>query len=404
MPYYIGGLVDDVSSLVARTPEQFRDQGIEVHTRHNVESIDVERRDVTVRNLDTGDVRREPFDQLVIATGAEAVRPDLPNIDTDGIYEMSWMHDMEAVERDLANHDVKRAVVVGGGYIGIEMAEAFHLRGISTTLIHSGETLMANLDENMGELINAALIDAGIKLVTGQRASGFETGAGRVRGVVTDDASYPADIVVLGIGTQPRSRLAQEAGIPTGVSGGIIVDERMRTPIDGIWAAGDCTEMLHLVSGEAVSIALGTIANKQGRVCGINLGGGEATFPGVLGTAITKFLDTEIARTGLCERELRRLDMDYVAGRIESSTKSGYYPGSSKMTVKLTAERESGRIVGGQIVGGPGSGKRIDTIVTALASGMTLLELEYLDLSYAPPFSPVWDPVQIAARITNQQR
>ena len=404
MPYYIGGLVDEVDSLIARTPAQFQARGIDARILHEVERIDVGDRHVVVRSLQSGDIQHEPYDQLVIATGAAARYPDLPGIDAHGVHLMSSMNDMLTLERDLAVSTCQSAVIVGGGYIGLEMAEAFLLRGLEVTVIHSGPAVMPALDEDMGELINAEMESAGVRLVMNQRVTGFETTAGRVSSASTSTSAYPADVVILGLGTRPRSGLATAAGIPTGTTGGILVNDRMETSIPGIWAAGDCTEMRHLVSGKPVSISLGTIANKQGRICGINLGGGDAQFPGVLATAITRFNDLEIARTGLCEFELEELGTDYVAGRIESSTRSGYFPGSSKITVKLTGERTTGKILGGQIIGGPGAGKRIDTLVAAIGSGMTLRDLEYLDLSYAPPFSPVWDPVQIAARIAWQQR
>ncbi|MEZ4523856.1 MAG: FAD-dependent oxidoreductase [Thermomicrobiales bacterium] len=403
MPYYIGGLVDDADSLIARSPEAFREQGIDVRTRHEVEEIDAERRTVLVRDLGTRERSTEPYDNLVIATGAEPAVPDLPGIQAGGIFKMSWMHDMLALDQYLVEHQCRRAVIVGGGYIGIEMAEALLLRELETTLIHSRRAVMPSLDEDLGLLINGTLTDEGVNLITSQRAVGFEARDGRVTAVRTEEASYPADIVILCLGTRPRSDLASAAGVPVGPSGGIIVNDRMMTAKDGICAAGDCTEMRHLVTGEQVSVALGTIANKQGRICGINLAGGDASFPGILGTAITRFCDLEIARTGLNERQLIRRNIDYVAGKIESSTRSGYFPGSSSITVKVTAERETGKLLGGQIVGGPGAGKRIDTLATALFSGLTLTDLEYLDLSYAPPFSPVWDPVQIAARIGARQ-
>jgi NADPH-dependent 2,4-dienoyl-CoA reductase/sulfur reductase-like enzyme len=404
MPYYIGGLVDGVDSLIARTPEQFWQRGIQAHTRHDVEAIDVQNRQISVRDLTTGSLRLETFDHLVIATGAAPLRPKIPGIDIQGVHSMSSIRDMLEIEHYLEENDCQHAVIVGGGYIGLEMAEAFQLRGMDVTLIHSRSTLMPTLDEDMGLLVNEALAENGVELILNQRASQLEHHNGRVTGVVAGAKTHRADIVVLAIGTKPRAQLADDAGIPTGKTGGIIVNERMETSIEGIWAAGDCTETVHLVSGKKICLALGTIANKQGRVCGINLGGGQATFPGVLATAITRFGDLEIARTGLSETELIGEEVDYVAGRINSSTRSGYFPGSSKITVKITAERKTGRILGGQIVGGSGAGKRIDTIATAIAAGMTVLDLEYLDLSYAPPFSPVWDPVQIAARIAGQQR
>ena len=404
MPYYIGGLVDDVDDLIARTPEEFRERGIDARTGHDVEAINLDDRTVTVHCIEAGTRTAEPFDQLVIATGAAPIRPDLPGISASGVFGMSSMADMLAVESYLDGHDVERAVIVGGGYIGIEMAESFLLRDIDVTLIHSRPTVMPTLDADVAEQVNDAMTDAGVRLITGERAVEFTRRGGMVTGVRTPNRDVNADIVVLGLGTNPRSSLARDAGLPVGTSGGIVVDDRMCTPVDGVWAAGDCTEMHHLVSGKPVSFALGTIANKQGRVCGINLSGGSARFPGVLGTAITKFCDLEIARTGLSAFELDELGWDYVSGTIKSSTRSGYFPGSSSMTVKMTADRGSGRILGSQIVGGPGAGKRIDTITTALNAGMTVGDLEMLDLSYAPPFSPVWDPTQIAARITNQAR
>jgi len=231
-----------------------------------------------------------------------------------------------------------------------------------------------------------------------ERVIAFEVNDDRAIAVVTDRRSIDVDIVILGVGVRPNVDLAWGAGIPLGITGAIWVDDRQRTKVDHIWAAGDCAESTHLVSHRPVHIALGTVANKQGRVCGINLGGGSARFPGVLGTAITKFYGTEIARTGLNEREAREAGFDYATATITSSTRSGYYPGSGKITVKVISEIETERLLGAQIVGAEGSGKRIDALVTAITAGMTVTDFEYLDLSYAPPFSPVWDPTQIAAR------
>jgi NADPH-dependent 2,4-dienoyl-CoA reductase/sulfur reductase-like enzyme len=223
--------------------------------------------------------------------------------------------------------------------------------------------------------------------------TGFEPGA-----VHTAEGTFPADLVVLGLGVTPNSELAAEAGLRTGTRGAIRVNRRQQTSADGVWAAGDCCESLHLVSQRRLHVALGTVANKQGRVAGINIGGGYATFPGVVGTAVTKVCRTEVARTGLTEWEATADGFEYVTARIESTTRAGYFPGAGDITVKLVAERETGRLLGGQIVGVEGAAKRVDVLAVALTARMTVHDLVDLDLSYAPPFSPVWDPVLVAAR------
>jgi NADPH-dependent 2,4-dienoyl-CoA reductase/sulfur reductase-like enzyme len=222
---------------------------------------------------------------------------------------------------------------------------------------------------------------------------GFENGK-----VLTDHGDIEADLVVLGLGVAPNTRIAAEAGIAIGVKDAITVDRRQRTSADGVWAAGDCCESFHLVSRAPVHIALGTHANKQARVAGINIGGGYATFRGVVGTAATKLCQTEVARTGLTEVEATQAGFDFIVAKIESTTRAGYFPGTAKMTVKLLAEKRSGRLLGGQIVGKEGAGKRIDVLATALTAELDVEEMTALDLSYAPPFAPVWDPVLVAAR------
>jgi len=255
----------------------------------------------------------------------------------------------------------------------------------------------------MGDLVSQALRDVGVTLYLEESVEGFETDNGRLAGVKTDRRTLPADIVMLGIGTRPNTALARDADIPLGQTGAIKVNAQMQTEVDGIWAAGDCAEAFHLISRRPVHIALGTIANKQGRICGINLGGGYATFPGVVGTAVSKICAVEVARTGLNEKEARALGLEYVVGKIESTTRAGYFPGAGKITVKVLAERASGRLLGAQLVGIEGAAKRIDVFATALHAGMTVEEVQYLDLSYAPPFAPVWDPILIAARKAAEQ-
>lgn len=289
-------------------------------------------------------------------------------------------------------------MVVGGGYIGLEMAEALVKNGLEVSLIDRSPQVMGTLDNDMGALVSNAIRDFGVSLYLEESLTEFKTKDGRVTGAVTDKRTLPADMVILGLGVRPNTALAAAAGIPLGEKGSIRVNERMETGIAGIWAAGDCAESFHLVSRRPFYIALGTVANRQGRVAGINLGGGYATFPGVMGTAVTKICQVEIARTGLQEKEVAALGLEHVSVVIKSRTKAGYYPGAGEISVKLLAEKGSGRLLGGQIVGMEGSAKRIDTVATALHAGFTVEEMINLDLGYAPPFSPVWDPVVTAAR------
>jgi NADPH-dependent 2,4-dienoyl-CoA reductase/sulfur reductase-like enzyme len=310
------------------------------------------------------------------------------------------LDDGEALIAELDSGRVERVVVVGGGYIGLELAEACQVRGLDVTVVDRSPTPVGTFDPDIGQFIADAVAEMGIRLVLGQPASRVETGPdGRATAVHTAGGQrLPADLVVLGLGVRPNVALAQAAGIPLGASGGIAVDNRMRTQVDGVWSAGDCVESRHRLSGERAVVALGTHANKQGRVVGINLGGGYATFPGVIGTAVTKVCDLEVARTGLSEAEAESAGYRYVTAHVDSTTKAGYFPGAKPIRVKLLAEKRSGRLLGAQIAGRQDAAKRIDVLATAIWNEMSVDEVLSLDLSYAPPFSPVWDPVLIAAR------
>jgi NADPH-dependent 2,4-dienoyl-CoA reductase/sulfur reductase-like enzyme len=403
IPYLVGGVVAHGEDLVVRTPEKFAQRDIDVHVRHEATAVDLDRRQVHVRNLDDpGCERVEPFDQLMIATGATPIRPDVPGADAAGIFGVQVLDDGLALHRLFAGRDAppKRAVVVGGGYIGLEMAEALVSRGLEVTLVEKASQPMGTLDPDMGALVAEAIRGIGVTLHLDEGVDGYETGRdGRVSAVVTSARTLPADLVVLGLGVRPDSRLAEEAGLGVGQdTGGIVVDRRMRTTAEGVWAAGDCVEVHHRVSRRPAAIALGTHANKQGRVAGINIGGGYATFPGVVGTAVSKICSLEIGRTGLREVDALGDGFEIETVMVESTTRAGYFPGSESITTKLIAERRSGRLLGAQIVGREGAAKRIDVLACALWNEMTVDEIAHLDLGYAPPFSPVWDPVLIAAR------
>ncbi|MFJ8184696.1 FAD-dependent oxidoreductase [Streptomyces sp. NPDC096105] len=400
IPYWVGGDVEDRDLLIARTPEEHRARGIDVRLRTEVTEIDLDRGRVRARDLESGAESWTPYDKLVIATGARPVRPELPGIDAPGVHGVQTLDDGQALLDTLAGTGGRRAVVVGAGYIGVEMAEAMIRRGYEVTVVNRGREPMATLDPDMGRLVHEAMTGLGITMVNDATVTALPTGDdGRVRAVATADAEYPADVVVLGIGVRPEATLARDAGLPLGAHGGLLTDRSMRVRGQGnVWAGGDCVEVLDLVSGQSRHIPLGTHANKHGQIIGTNAGGGYATFPGVVGTAVSKVCDLEIARTGLREKDAHRVGLRFEAVTIESTSRAGYYPNASPMTVKMLAELGTGRLLGVQIVGREGAGKRVDIAAVALTAGMTVHQVAALDLGYAPPFSPVWDPVQVAAR------
>jgi NADPH-dependent 2,4-dienoyl-CoA reductase/sulfur reductase-like enzyme len=406
IPYWVGDVVDGPDALVARDPKTFReDYAIDVRMRHEVVGIDLARREVTARALDEdGRETTVGFDQLMYGAGAVPVRPDWPGVDAAGVFGVQTLDDGAAVREWVDRESPARAVVVGAGYIGVEMAEALVRRGVDVVVVERAAQPMSTVDPDMGELVRTAMDGLGITIRTGENVQALSTKDGRVVAVETDRGTHPADIVVLGLGVRPNTRLAADAGLAVGVTGGLRTDRRMRVVgADGVWAAGDCVETVHLLTGQAVHIPLGTHANKQGRVAGINLGGGYATFPGVIGTAVTKVCKLEVARTGLRERDAEQAGFSFVTATVESTNRAGYYPRAEMMTVKLIAERGTGRLLGGQIVGRAEAAKRIDALAVALWNGMTVDEMLSLDLGYAPPYAPVWDPILIAARKTAEK-
>ncbi|RJK94361.1 flavoprotein oxidoreductase [Vallicoccus soli] len=403
IPYWVGGEVDGPDALVARSPEEHRRRGLDLRLRTEAVGLDLAAGVVHARDLDAGTDLRFGYDHLLHATGAVPVRPPVPGIDAAGVFGVQVLDDGQAVIDHLAGlPDGARGVVVGAGYIGVEMAEALVRHGLRVTVVDKAPEPMTTLDPDMGAMVHREMECLGIDVRTGTGLLGVETGAdGAVRAVVTEDGTLPADVVVLGLGVRPATGLAREAGLPLGDAGGVRTDLRMAVPgHEGVWAAGDCVEVFDRVSQSWLHVPLGTHANKQGRVAGTNLGGGYATFPGVVRTAISKVCGLEIGRTGLTERDARAAGFRYVVGRIESTTTAGYMPAARSLHVKVLAEVGSGRLLGAQVVGFEGSAKRIDVFATALWNRMTVDEMTGMDLSYAPPFSPVWDAVLIAARKT----
>ncbi|MCB0921035.1 MAG: FAD-dependent oxidoreductase [Actinobacteria bacterium] len=398
IPYWMAGEVDGPDGLVARTPEQHRANGLDLRTGWTVTAIDVAGRSVTATTESGGD-EQVAFDQLVIGTGAVPIRPSIPGIDLPGVHGVQTLDDGLRVQ-DSMHRDPQRAVVIGAGYIGIEMAEAMKRRGLEVTVVDQASQPMTTLDPDMGALIAQAMEGMGISYRGGEPVQAIEAGdGGRAAAVVTEQGTYPADIVVLGLGVRPNTDLAAAAGLPLGEFGGLLTDDRMQV-LDhpGIWAGGDCVEVVDRITGRRLHIPLGTHANKHGRVIAANVAGGDLRFPGVVGTAVSKICELEISRVGLREQEARDLGFDVVSATIRATTKAHYATGAGPIHVKAVAERGSGRLLGCQIVGRAGAGKRIDAAAVAIWNEMTVEAVTSSDLAYAPPFSPVWDPVQIATR------
>ena len=336
----------------------------------------------------------------MIATGSAPIRPPVPGIDIEGVFGANSLDDGSSLMEAIDRKDAKRAVVVGGGYIGIEMAEALMMRGLKVALVDMLPQVMGTLDADMAALVAEALKEAGVELFLGEKLEGFDEAGGSLAAVKTDKQVLAADLAVLGLGVRPNTGLAEEAGITLGVRKAIEVDDHQKTGEENVWAAGDCAQSFHLVSKKPAWVALGSVANKQGRVAGVNIGGGDAAFPGVVGTAITRFMETEISRTGLSEREAEELGLDYVSRTITDHIRAGYYPDPGRITIKILAEKATGRLLGAQIVGTRGAAGRIDVPAVALHAGLTVKDMINLDLGYSPPFSSAWDPIHIAARQT----
>lgn len=398
MPYWIGDVVGSRDDLIARSVAAFAERRITVHLGHEVVAIDPARGHVRVRDRARGREFDAGYDDLLLATGATPLRPDVPGLDLDGVFVLDVMEDALAIRDDIARHQPRNAVIVGGGYIGLEMAENLVARGIATRIVQRGEQLFGLIDGALAARINSTLARHGVDLdLCDTILEGCEGAHGRVEHIHTRDGELPADLVIVAVGIAPAVDLARAAGIALGETGAIAVDRQQRASVPGHWAAGDCAEVWHRILGRPSWAALGTIANKQGRVAGRVIAGGRATYAGIVGTAITRIFDLEIGRVGLTEREAREAGFAIVATTLESTDRAGYMPDARELIVKLVAERGTGRLLGGQVLGNGGVAQRIDVLATALYAELTLAALTELDLEYAPPFNSVYDPLQVAA-------
>jgi NADPH-dependent 2,4-dienoyl-CoA reductase/sulfur reductase-like enzyme len=406
MPYWIAGVVESDRKLIILTPERARERrGIDVRTGHEVTAIDPAAKTVTVTRLATGESFVQSYEKLLIGTGASAVKPPIPGLDLPGVFTLRAIPDAQRIFQWIQQKQPQRAVIIGGGYIGLEMAEALQDRGLQVTVVEMLPQLLPNFDADMVEEVTAHLTEKGVQVRTGERVNGVATAGEGLAVQLASGATLPAELVLVSTGVRPNSELAKAAGLKLGKSGAIWVDAQMRTSDPHIYAAGDCVEHYHLVLGENAWIPLATSANKGGRIAGDNMSGNQATFPGILGTAIVKVFDYTLAVTGVTERQAIQSGKwgatgEHVAATVVSAwEKAGYWPGAEKIKVKLIHDKRNGRILSGQIAGKAGVNKRIDIIATAISARMTVETLGMLDLSYAPPYSPTYDPVQVCANV-----
>ncbi len=397
-PYYLSGLIAKRDSLIIRRPEAFGKEGIEVKVKHRVTGLNAVERTLTVHDLQQDKTDIAEFDRLIIATGARGLIPDVPGYRLDGVMTLRSIAELDRFRTLLDDLKPKNAVVAGTGYIGLEMTESLKKLGIDVTLLGRNRQVFSRLDEEMSRPIHDYLIDKNVRVITGDGIAGLVGCSGRVAEVSTlSGLIIPAELVVLALGALPNVELAQQAGIALGETGAIAVDERMETSVEGIFAAGDCTESRHRLTGLPVWQPLGDIANLHGRVAGENAAGGDACFPGVMGTAICKCFDMNIGLTGLTEKAALAAGFDAVSVTVNARDKARYYPGARELSLKLVAEKQGGRLLGAQAVGLGAVDKTIDLAAMALLGKLSCSDLENADLAYAPPFSPVLSPIIVAA-------
>ncbi len=397
LPFFLQGVVPEIDDLVARTAEEHRANGIDLRTRHEAVGIDVRKR-VVVASTDEGE-QSFSYDKLLIATGARARRPPFAQTDMAGVSVVRGIPDALAIREHIDRHRPRQCMLVGGGYIGIEMAEAMRALDLGVTLVDHGPSILKILDPEVSSLVASCLTTNGVTVRYERDVTGLR-GSEAVEGVVfADGSTLPADMVVVGAGVEPNVEIACAAGIAVGGSGAIRVDAAQRTSQSHVYAAGDCAEARHFVLGRDVHIPLGTTANKQGRVAGANMVGGAATFGGVVGTMVCKVFDSAFARTGLTQVQAERAGLRAKSVQVEVGSRAGYYDNPPTIHARMTFEADTGRLLGAQLYGDDTVAKRIDVAAAALHARMTVEEFSHLDLSYTPPFSPVFDPLMVAANV-----
>lgn len=399
LPYYIGDEIKTQAELLVNTPDDFKDKfNIDVQIMHKVTKINSVNKEITVLNMVDNTEKQVSYDDLVIATGAAPFQLPIDGIELNNIFNLRTVSDAVTIKEKIDSGMVKKALIVGGGLIGIEAAENLIKRGIEVTVIELFDHILGLIDKDIACIAESHCIDKGVNVITSDAIIRFESDLeGNVSKAISKNHSFEVDLVLVTVGVKPNTNLAIEAGVELGVTKAIKVDKKMKTNIPNIYAAGDCVESNHIITGIPVWSPLGSVANKQGRVAAINLIGGDAEFEGVLGSVIVKVFDLTVCKTGLSEKEAKAQSIDYVTAKVTGKDVAGYYPGAKSLTIKLIANKETRELIGCEIVGDGKADKRIDVAAMAITSGMKVDDFINADLAYAPPYSPAIDPIQVAA-------
>ncbi len=397
LPYVVNDLISSTDKVIARTVEDFRNKyQINARTNTIVIDVDVDHQEVIAIDTVTNEEFAVAYDRLLIATGADPIKPNWDGIDLEGIHTFKTITDTNNLLRDLTD-DVKQVTVIGAGYIGLELADALKSRGLDVRLIQREDQVAEIFDRDMAVLVQNEAEKQGIEIILEETVKGF-SGNGRVEAVITDKQTYPTDLVLLAIGVKPNTEFLNDTGIHILPNGALIVNAYQETSIKHIYAAGDCATQYHRIKQQHDYIPLGTTANKQGRIAGANMAGRRIAFKGVVGSSIIKFFDLSLGRTGLNENEAKQLNLPYTIISSVTNSHAGYYPGAEKLNLRFIYHTETKQLLGGQIIGKKGVDKRIDVLATALYAELTMSQLLDLDLSYAPPYNGAWDPIQQLVR------
>lgn len=397
LPYYIGGVIENPQQLTLQTPESFFSRfRVHMKVHHEVTAIHPERKTVSVKNLESGEVFEESYDKLLLSPGAKPTQPRLPGVGIDKLFTLRTVEDTFRIKEYINQNHPKSAVLAGGGFISLELAENLRELGMDVTIVQRPKQLMNPFDSDMASFIHSEMRRHRIKLALGHTVEGFVEKGDGVEVLLKEEPSLCADMVVLAIGVTPDTYLAGEAGLELGIKGSILVNDRMETSIPDIYAVGDAVQVKHYVTGQEALISLAGPANRQGRIAADNICGGDSRYPGSQGSSVIKVFDMTAASTGLNETNAKKAGLDVDKVILSPMSHAGYYPGGRLMTMKVVFEKETYRLLGAQIVGYEGVDKRIDVLATAIHTGMKATELKDLDLAYAPPYSSAKDPVNMA--------
>lgn len=397
LPYYIGDVITDRSDLTLQTPESFFSRfRVNMKVRHEVTAIHPEKKEVTVKNLETGEEFEESYDKLILSPGAKPTQPRLPGVGLNKLFTLRTVEDTFRIKAYISENHPKSAVLAGGGFISLELAENLRELGMEVTIVQRPKQLMNPFDPDMAAFIHSEMRRHGVKLALGHTVEGFEEKDGGVDVLLKDEQPLHADMVILAIGVSPETTLAKDAGLELGIKGSIVVNDRMETSISDIYAVGDAVQVKHFVTGQDALISLAGPANKQGRIAADNICGGDSHYTGSQGSSVIKIFGMTAATTGVNETNARKTGLDVDTVILSPMSHAGYYPGGKVMTMKVVFEKATYRLLGAQIVGYEGVDKRIDVLATAIRAGIKATELKDLDLAYAPPYSSAKDPVNMA--------